>query len=213
MNENEIVWYCTHCGKSNPEDACFCGGCGKKRGTGLPSWNKNLPAVAALMLVVCAIVAWGLLGASSTKGKPALVDVICFPASQFEPYALIGLQKDGTVTFAGMESFFDAKAIQRISSWSHITQIVSYDNGIIGLKDDGTIVEENCIHPSFYISTNDDFSTWKNIKALYTDGFEAFGLTKDGRVLVTESSFYSLETVLDYMSWTNISELVPFCLS
>ena len=207
MNENKTVWYCTYCGKPNQEDARFCGGCGKKIAAPLPSWKKYLPAAAALVLALCAIVAWSLLGGGSAK---AFVDVICFPVSHSEASVMIGLREDGRVTTAGMESLFDAAAIQRINNWDYITQIVSYDNGFIGLKNDGTVVHEGCIPPSYFISTDNDLSAWKNIKALYTDGFEAFGLTKDGRVLVTDGSFYSRETVLDYMSWTNISELVPF---
>ena len=226
MNNHKKEWLCPACGHKNRKDACYCGFCGTARPVaaavekpGKPR-KSPLPLILAVVLLLGAGVLWTFaahVGVSS-KGKSgsgtslAIADIVPYPAQYGEALGLIALYSDGTVQTKGLESDFKAEAIRRIEAWNQIEQIVTYPGGVMGLRRDGSVAYESLFRPSTWPTGASDPTTWEKVRSLCSDGHEAFGLTKDGRVLIPwDTDLGGFDgAVTDYLSWTDVRELCPY---
>ena len=81
-------------------------------------------------------------------------------------------KKDGTTVINGVN--WIKEDIDIIETWKDIVKYKAYNEGVIGLKNDGTIVA--------HTYTEEDFSEWKDIIDIECGHF-FFGLKSDGTVL------------------------------
>lgn len=120
------------------------------------------------------------------------------------PDFVLYLLEDGTVSISSMLwHFVDAYNLPTppYYSWENIKQLVIMDHVVAGLTRDGQVlcgthlIEELSIDPS----------SWTNVVKLIPDGEDIllFGLTEDGRVLVTPE-----DAAGEVASWENVQELL-----
>ncbi len=104
------------------------------------------------------------------------------------------LNSDGTVTcYGGEGSGIDTK------SWENIVAISGYDDHVVGLRSNGTLVgtgetEEDCR----------DFEGWMGIVQIATGYHSTVALTKDGYVKYTGTHNYGMNNCVN---WENIRTL------
>lgn len=123
-------------------------------------------------------------------------------------YVVAGLKSDGTVVCAvatgrlvdadgtilrnyGSDSYLVAvkKEELNVDDWKNIIAVTASDKGIIGLKDDGTVVAVGVFA--------DEFSEWKDIIAI-SDGYShVVGLKKDGSFVKTERGLPRMQEELN----------------
>ncbi|HBG3257182.1 TPA: hypothetical protein KP562_001366 [Clostridioides difficile] len=72
-----------------------------------------------------------------------------------------------------------------IPGWENIISIASYDNSIIGIKKDGTVVSKGLGN-----SDSDNISKWRDIIDIECDSGTFIGLKKDGTVVATGNNDY-----------------------
>ena len=147
--------------------------------------------ILSLLLIVCALIA--LPGAAPQKKTAAskgsatkLIDVRRFPTEIWEEEpAVLGLCDDGTVRTAGLERFFDKKAVRRIQGWTDLVQIVSTSVSVAGLKSDGTVVYESFLNEDFSgLNPRYDPARWTNVVELIGGYEEIYGLTDEGMLML-----------------------------
>lgn len=182
--------------------------------------KSNLPVlpaafwIALVLLLLCIL----FLGASSSWSarsreepgdEPEILDVISF--SRNFP-AIVALLSDGTLKSAGLGSHFADSVLAQIFSWRDLAKIISTGSDLIGLKTDGTVVSTIGLHSTPYpLDERFDPNTWTGVRDIAFSVEEYYGLTEDGRILVSndlpDASFGGGQVYLD---WSGIREILPY---
>lgn len=121
--------------------------------------------------------------------------------------------KDGTMSateFTG-ENIDDKTRWNEIRGWKNIRKLYSFGRGVIGIRDDGTLVASNVRENYKEYDYWQEIRNWKDVVELYQIENGAVALTEDGRVLTTEprkESSESTKKILSELSqWDNLVKL------
>lgn len=109
------------------------------------------------------------------------VDIVAIDSSQF---LFTALKSNGTVLVAGSEAY-SAAFRDEVRNLKDVVQVVAMNSSIAVRLSDGTVKVVNC-----YDEDNMDqnimaeVSNWKGIRQIYTNRYQLFALTEDGKVHV-----------------------------
>ncbi len=140
---------------------------------------------------------------------PQILDVVrCFADDR----ALIALMADGTVRSCGLEAHMDAALAAQFDALTDVRQVAYSSGGLIAVKNDGSVF--STLGESTYMSApaaEFDPARWNDVERFYDASFEYYGLTRDGRVLVSnDNPDASFGGGLVYRSWTDVAQIVPY---
>lgn len=93
---------------------------------------------------------------------------------------LVGIHSDGSIVLP--ENVPLNAELRKAEKWKHIKDLVVFRGGVVGLKNDGTVM---------FLGKNDDpkreCMTWKDIIAIDADNTYIYGLGKNGKIFVAGS--------------------------
>lgn len=202
------MWTCRKCGIEN-RDAVNCRPeCGAKKASVGKKRRKLYywPAlIVGCVLVMLTLGGWSFKKPSSAAGEAEIVDVVRL-LDERKGEALVALRADGTLRTVGLEKWFGKDVVRQIESWTDLVQIETYfDTDLFGLKADGRVV--STYRPAYPDSS--DPNTWTNVKRLVIGNIDYYAVTRDGRVLIPETSpTQSLNR--NIMNWTDVADLAYF---
>lgn len=180
-------------------------------------FTRNLgKRCAILMLILSVLFTLSPTAYAKENLTKKIVDVVVVGD---DPRSQIALLTDGTVRTTGLAHAGYSKSLIRwVSSWTDIVQICTMGLHVFGLKEDGRVVStigrEPKDTPLGYLRPERRFdpNTWTGVKELISSGdFEYYGLTRDGRILVSNDEQGScFGGCASFMNWTDIKKAVFF---
>lgn len=177
-NEHHAV-RCDYCGgtmfRLHPVSLVpICGDCGKEKS------RQNIPAKKVVEVE-------SVLPEKTTE-KPSRRRIKAISAAADYVAALF---EDGTVRCVGSNAYRAREA----ENWTEITAIAAGSVGLVGLKQDGTIV-------STMESLKAATGNWRDITAIAVNGVKLVALKRDGTVISTGENID--KEVYDLSDWTGI---------
>lgn len=108
---------------------------------------------------------------------------------------IVGLQKDGKVVAAGMNSFGECD----VENWDSIVDVAAGENFTIGLREDGTVIATG---DNSYEQCN--VEGWNDIVDVAAARFSSYGLRNDGTIVATGYIYENKYEHAEGPNWENI---------
>lgn len=115
------------------------------------------------------------------------------------------LKADGTVVTSDLSGVFSQEEIDEVSRWENIVDIESVWEWLVGLKDDGTVVEIGVSQK--YDEAWAGVEDWCDIKRILVTQGNVFGLKGDGTVCVAGGLSFPACDLQNVLSWKNVIQL------
>ena len=111
---------------------------------------------------------------------------------------VVGILNDGSIVLP--KKLLMTTECKSVEKWVNIKDVALFRDGIVGLKNDGTV--------SFLGKQEDpkkECTSWQNIIAIETDNTYIYGLSKDGKILIAGSCKKILDKGRkDSTLWNNV---------
>ena len=174
-------------------------------GAAVRGWLKRCGALLLAAVLCCGLFP---IPAGAEGPAPAGFDeVVDLVTLHYNNDAMAALLADGTVRTAGLEgTSLDAEQIAAVASWTDIVQLAATGSDLLGLRADGSVVS-TVRAESPYRTLEDPYipDHWTDVRELVTSEFEYYGVTDDGRVLVSNGEQdFSFGGGAPYLDWENV---------